>query len=331
MNFFDDSLISVYVQEHIQEIVFPIKKTGDRWNFRCSICGDSKKDISKMRGNYYTHSNSFYCFNCDSSANGLFILARLDDKSIDDVKKEFVQWTRTFNYDSYKNNDEQIVEDNVPIIKEEESDFIIPRNWIDIPSNILPILEYRKIFEADYLPKNWKLYYDEKRKRIVLPWMKDRKIDSFQLRAINNSQTPKYLFSKKYEKGVFGIDDIDENYPYVFLIEGLFDSIFIKNGVAIGGTSLTPRQEELLEPYRDKLIYMFDNQWLDKTSYKKSLKIAETQQKAQIFIWDKNNTYKDINDIAINDKKFINNLNSIDYLSKHIFSGARALMKLKWN
>ena len=36
---------------------------SDKLNFACPYCGDSNKDSSKKRGNFYLSSNTYKCFN----------------------------------------------------------------------------------------------------------------------------------------------------------------------------------------------------------------------------------------------------------------------------
>jgi len=43
------------------------QKRTNLWNFRCPICGDSKKSKTKCRGFVYEKKNKYFykCFNCN--------------------------------------------------------------------------------------------------------------------------------------------------------------------------------------------------------------------------------------------------------------------------
>ena len=47
----------------IQYLPQPYVKVGDKINFRCPLCGDSKKSATKKRGWYYMQNSSMFCFN----------------------------------------------------------------------------------------------------------------------------------------------------------------------------------------------------------------------------------------------------------------------------
>ena len=49
----------------------------------------------------------------------------------------------------------------------------------------------------------------------------------------------KYIFPKDMKKLMYGIDNIDISFPYIFLFEGVFDSVFVKNGIATGTKAVT--------------------------------------------------------------------------------------------
>ena len=336
MNLFDESMISSYVQERIQMTVPRIHRAGHRWNFRCPVCGDSRKSMRKMRGNYYPKDNSYYCFNETGCAcSGLWIVSKFEGRTIDEVKSDFIQWSRgltgfgTPRSDARKEIDPTRIE---PVKNETVSDdeFEIPDTWIDLPDNIRTMLVYRKIYDAPFFPTgDWKMYYDTESMRIVIPWMRNRRIVYWQSRAITKKQTPKYLFPPDGQKPVFGLDDIDDEYPYVFLHEGVFDSIFIKNGLAIGGKSLTDHQKEILSGVFPEKVMFFDNQWTDKAGYKESMDIAESDRTMPLFIWSKDVKCKDLNECAMDYPIYIEKLKDLDFVRSRIFRGVRALFELK--
>ena len=51
------------------------------------------------------------------------------------------------------------------------------------------------------------------------------------------------------------------SFPYIICTEGVFDSLFVKNGVALGGRSLTEYQMKMISTFypRHRIVLAFDN------------------------------------------------------------------------
>jgi hypothetical protein len=202
--------------------------------------------------------------------------------------------------------------------------------WAPLDSNpqALAIIKNRKILEAPFIPDDWKLFYDNKSGRIVLPWIRDGKMVYYQLRTMMKSHPCKYLFPKGLTKDIFGYDNIDDEFSYIFYCEGVFDAIFVKNCVAVGGISLTQHQSEIMAPYdhTHELVFFPDNQWMDEAAMRASLKIVSQGKK--IFIWPRNITYKDVNEYIV--KTGENPFATPEFMAQNIFKGPKALLKLKF-
>jgi len=328
--FDSDIHIASFVQEKLHEIVSPIKKTSSNWIFRCPVCGDSKKNKRKRRGNYYPKTNSYYCFNEGCSASGLYIISLLGKIPISEVKEEYVRWKRKFmvgfQIGQMGQTVNPLVNPSTVQIPPPESKFELPNEWTDLNEVCNTLIKFRKINQAPYKPKDWKLYYNNKSKRLVLPWIVDGKIKYYQERALYKNQEPKYLFPSNIVKGIFGLDNIDKDCPYIFYTEGCLDSIWSYNTIAIGGTALTDNQRKLLnERYPDKeLIWLPDNPWIDISIYNKIIKMKEN---IKIFKWDENIKAKDINDYVIltGNNNFVNK----DYLINNITTSDKMKVMLK--
>lgn len=330
MKLFDDLLVANFVQERLQQTVPSIKKLGNRWNFRCPICGDSKKSKKKMRGNYYPKNNSYYCFNEGCSCSGLYILARFENRPITEIKKEFIQWQRPSSRRVEELDRPAVLsKDTIDLVEYSSFDVLDTSKWTDLPSEVELIIKFRRIYDAPFKPKGWKLFYDPRTSRIIIPWMDNNQIVYFQSRATNNKQDPKYLFPSDLDKPIFGLDMVDDSFPYVFLLEGVFDSIFIKNGLAMGGKTLTDYQKKLLNGIMCKKVLFFDNQWQDKSGRTETLKIAQSDRSQLIFIWPRELRQKDLNECAMECPEFIERLKDLKYVESRLFSGARALLEFK--
>jgi len=102
--------------------------------------------------------------------------------------------------------------------------------------------------------------------------------------------------------------------------------MFVKNGVAIGGATLTERQESFLNKRLfNEIIYVYDN---DKDNKQMDRKIKQIiKQNKKVFVWPKEmKKFKDINEVCCS-----LNLNEFPYkfIVENSFTGIEALMKFK--
>ena len=319
MQFFADQF-PYYVQDRLVTLVKFTSKSQGQWMFRCPICGDSQKNKRKSRGVYYTKTNSYHCFNCGVSCGPYKLLAALQGVPEEAVKKDFVAEARRIDT-SKRRPTAQVAE------KKQEVDVLSHNaDWTPSPL-VVDFIRSRRLDEAPFKPAKWELYLDRKKHRIVLPWVRDGEMKYFQLRAIDKDQTPKYLFPPNVDKGVFGIDSIDDSLGMIFMLEGVIDSVFVRNGLAVGGTSLTEHQNSLLENYFSERVLLLDNQNVDETARKKLEKLARDHPEQKFFIWPKDISSKDVNELYVStgDRRF----EDMDFLRSRVFSGLRALMEMR--
>lgn len=151
--------------------------------------------------------------------------------------------------------------------------------------------------------------------KIVIPLRdKDKKLFGVQLRALEKNDAPKYqtiLFRE--EDKLFGQDRIDESKDICF-VEGPFDSLFLKNSLAMCGSSMD------LTKYRTHGIIVLDNEPRNSQTVSKMKKYLENG--FRVVIWPDSVKEKDINDMVIkgHDPKKI--------ISQNIFQGLTGIIKL---
>lgn len=316
-------------------------RQSEKINCRCFICGDSKKDTTIKRGWIYFPNGgvpNYFCFNESCSAQGVGLLAKIQGTTNKQAFAQVVQRFRdrddNFNFDGddFIIDDDGFAEFNEPApIEKEKEKFIIPADWLELDERATNIIESRKIMEAPFAPKNWKLYVSTKHARIVIPWVDvNGNIIGYQMRSIYKDQTPKYKFEMGSDKPIFISGSFDNSFPYIFVGEGIFDMIFVQNGCAIGGIKPTNKQLEILKtkyPFHE-IILLLDNPWVDTASKKEIFNLYKKNKSQRIFMWDKNNKSKDINDDVISS----NDLMKYDkkYLEHHIVSLAKAKIMLKF-
>lgn len=286
----------------------PIQK-GPNWNAACPICREGSHWNDKRRLYYLVKDNYLFCHNCSESwtpLNWIKEVANLDYKDIiQEIKEE--------GYDHFETIDEK------PIVVKQSND--LPRNPIDLSNSnqleyyknnkivkdCLTIIKDRRLNSAAFRPEKYYLSLDDfkYRNRIIIPYYDDnRSINFYTTRSIYKNQTPKYL-NKYGEKEIFNLDKIDNEFPYIFIFEGQIDAMFVKNGIAISGITLSEHQKNLLnERYPDhQIIWIFDNPKIDHTSKKTMIDNIKLNPNWTGFTYpDQFETHKDFNLFAIANK-----------------------------
>ena len=267
------------------------------YNFRCPLCGDSKKNKSKTRGYLYNIKAdiNFRCHNCGASMTFSNFLKQLDPV----IHKQYV-------FERFKNNSTgrgTVVEE--PTFKFEEPKF---KTKIRIPlcSEIRRGREYLKARRLD--PKRF--YWAEdfagfvnsikptfgsnvpKESRIIIPLYYKKDLIGIQGRSVDPSPV-KYITTIFYDDApkIYGLDNIRQDAP-VFVTEGPFDSTFISNSIAMCGADADVRRWGVSDP-----VWIYDNEPRSKEIVKR---ISDTIDRGEkVVIWPNNIYEKDINDMEL--------------------------------
>ena len=267
------------------------------YNFRCPICGDSKKNKSKTRGYLYAikANVNFKCHNCGSSMSLSNFLKTLDPT----VHKQYA-------FEKFKDGHTGrnfVVEE--PDFKFEAPKFApkvnLPRAS-EIPTAKLYLekrgLDPKKFYYTDKF-KAWvntlvekfdNIEYDEP--RIIIPLIYENQLIGFQGRALGPNSV-KYITIMLQENApkVYGIDKINEKEP-IYIVEGPFDSHFVDNAVAMAGSDLDIR------PFNwSDYIWVFDNEPRNREVVNRISKTIDRGDK--VVIWPNNISEKDINDMKL--------------------------------
>ena len=267
------------------------------YNFRCPICGDSKKNKSKTRGYLYAikANVNFKCHNCGSSMSLSNFLKTLDPT----VHKQYA-------FEKFKDGHTGrnfVVEE--PEFKFEAPKFApkvdLPRAS-EIPTAKLYLekrgLDPSKFYYTDKF-KAWvntlvekfdNIEYDEP--RIIIPLIYENQLIGFQGRALGPNSV-KYITIMLQENApkVYGIDKINEKEP-IYIVEGPFDSHFVDNAVAMAGSDLDIR------PFNwSDYIWVFDNEPRNREVVNRISKTIDRGDK--VVIWPNNISEKDINDMKL--------------------------------
>jgi 5S rRNA maturation endonuclease (ribonuclease M5) len=306
-------------------------KIGNKYNFRCPFCGDSHKSQSKKRGWWYLDNASFYCFNCSASMSGIEFIKNLAGIEYDTIKKEYL---KLFLKSGISPNLSATFD-----IKENQNDIFNLRNTIKddwrnpLSQDAITYLTNRKVLEAPYFNKKLYSCYtkDKSKEFILIPWTVNGIDAYYQLNDFHKYNPDiKYIFPRNKQKLIYGLDNIDLAFPYIIVFEGVYDSMFVKNGIAVGTKAITQTQIDLIK-YRypkHQIVISFDN---DNAGISAMKKVVSSKHDFKFFNWFNSNTKeKDINDYILS-KNNVNIFTNESLVEKLIVSKLTMKMQLVKN
>ena len=303
------------------------------WNFRCPYCGDSEKSESKTRGYFHLSENqSYYIYKCHNC--GYFTSFT-----------KFLQTHDSFLYQEYKL--ENLKETNQlkntePVYKSKPVKFSKPKRKVkELPMVKMDNLDeehkavqylnsrmihykyrcrfsytedFKRLIELISPDKSQRLKSEE---RIVIPFFnRQKKLTHIQGRALDDNSLRYITVSLSQGSKVYGLDRID-NTKLVYVVEGIFDSLFLENCVAMTGSDLNTEDLQDCE-----LVFLFDNEPRNRQIVQKVEKIIDMGHSIVLF----NDTFKgkDINDM-IQSGHTIEQVK--DYIENNTFKSLKAKMK----
>ena len=267
------------------------------YNFRCPICGDSKKNKSKTRGYLYVvkANTNYRCHNCGASMSLNNFLKQVDPA----VHKQY-----TLEKFKSGHTGRNFVADE-PTFTFEEPKF---KTKLSIP----PCSEVQR--GREYLEKRRldpeKFYWAEdftgfinsikptfrsnvpKESRIVIPLYYNKNLIGVQGRSLLPNSV-KYITTIFYNDApkIYGLDTIRKSSP-VFVTEGPFDSTFIRNSIAMCGADGDVGKWGVSTP-----VWCFDN---EPRSKEITTRISNTIARGEsVVIFPSNIHEKDINDMVL--------------------------------
>tara|TARA_B100002019_G_scaffold275498_1_gene273439 strand:- start:643 stop:1611 length:969 start_codon:yes stop_codon:yes gene_type:complete len=267
------------------------------YNFRCPICGDSKKNKNKTRGYIYSvkANTNFKCHNCGASMSFNNFLKHIDST----VHKQY-----TLEKFKQGHTGRNFVTD--------EPNFVFEKPVFK-PKIILPLcsevesgrtyLENRRIDPKKfYYAENFKTFVNSYKEvfsentpeesRVVIPLYYNKKIIGFQGRALGSSSV-KYITVMIDDDApkIYGLDEVQKDQT-VYITEGPFDSTFIRNAIAMCGADADVRRWGVSDP-----VWIYDNEPRNREIVNRISKCIDSGEK--VVIWPFNITEKDINDMVI--------------------------------
>ncbi len=215
------------------------------YNFRCPICGDSKKHKNKARGYFYqvkTNTN-FKCHNCGASLSLNNFLKQIDST----LHKQYTLEKFKEGHAGGRNF----------VVEEPKFEFKQPvfRKGLDLPkaSDVTVAKEYLEKRKLDpskfYFTNKFKQWTNTQKKtfdtigrdesRIIIPmYDENRNLIGFQGRSLGPNSV-KYITVMINDDApkIYGLDTIETEKP-IYILEGPFDSTLVENSVAMCGSDI---------------------------------------------------------------------------------------------
>jgi hypothetical protein len=306
---------------------------------RCPLCGDSKKNKSKMRGYIYRKGNDLFykCHNCGAGTSMGNLIKQLDPA----LYKEYIMerykageqgnanyQKPTFNIPSPKFDK---VSDNVTYENAERCDKLPEEHFCIhyLKNRKIPTEFYSKLYYTD----NYKLFCDEiypshgkeitADKRLVIPFYDEyNSLIAVSGRALESSDYKlRYVTVRttdSEEKLLYGMDRVNTN-KLVRIVEGPIDSLFLSNCIAAGDANLSLVAKVVTAK---KKVLIYDNEPRNKDIVKMMKDSIESGH--DIVIWPNTMHQKDINEMIQNG---FSQGEIEDIISNNTFSGLEAQTK----
>ena len=329
MSFIDHKYVGL-ISNRLQRFTRVNQKT---YNFRCPLCGDSKRNTHKTRGYIYQKKDHFlyYCHNCNASMSfGNFL------------KTQDVQLHTEYLQERYmeKNNAVEKKEPDITSFKRPVFQTNSPLKSLKKLSSLDPAHPALRYVNRRKIPAkfHYKLYFAPKFKswinsvipgkfkgeegdeaRLIIPLI-DKKNHCFGVQG--RSFKPdgiRYItimFDEDNPK-IFGLDSVDHD-KTVYVVEGPIDSMFIDNAIAMAGSDLPFSYFKDFQ--KEKIVFVYDNEPRNKQIVKRMEKVVS--EGYNIVIWPDGLEQKDINDMVLA------GINPTKLIKENTVGGLEATMKL---
>ena len=306
------------------------QKHTNLWNFRCPICGDSKKSKTKCRGFVYEKRNKYFykCHNCNYGTS----FNRFLEKISPALHKNYI--TEQYKEDAWRKKDEP---KSIP-----EFNFVPEFNHVlqgmDSISSLTtdhPARNYLKnrliperYFRDLYLCKEFKKWtntiipnkfssLEHDAPRLVIPFFDCKhNIIGYQGRSFDPKEQAKYITIKMkgVENLIYGEERIDIK-KKIYCVEGPLDSLFLPNCLAIAGLNF--------KGVKLSNVIVLDNE-------RRNVQIVDALKKLiingySVCIWPDSVKEKDINEMIISGKTTDDIVEIID---NNTYSGLQANFQL---
>jgi transcription elongation factor Elf1 len=300
------------------------------YNFRCPLCGDSKRNSYKTRGYIYEKKDRmlYFCHNCGTSTTfGNFLKQQDANLYTEYVQEKYLD----------KQADTEISTPDITKIVYPPYRFNSPLRDLKKISQLdhnhpakkyvmmrkLPAKTHHKLFYAprfkawinSIIPRKFEVE-DGDEPRLIIPFIdKDGYCYGIQGRSFRKTgiRYITIMFDEDKPK-LFGLDTVDFDKP-VFVVEGPLDSLFVENCIAMAGSDVSV---DLIPS--NNITFVYDNEPRNLQIVSKMEKVIKAGH--GIVIWPDGIVQKDINDMVLD------GINAQKLISSNIYKNLGAEMKL---
>ena len=289
------------------------------YNFRCPICGDSKKNKSKTRGYLYAvkANTNFKCHNCGASMSLNNFLKQVDPA----VHKQYV--LEKFKEGHTGRNfvtEEPDFKFEAPKFKKKlklpkASEDPRPAGYLTARKLNPDHFYYAKHFKK-FVNSLKQTFDDEKHdeERIIIPLYYEKNLIGLQGRSIKPNPV-KYITVMLDDDApkIYGLDNIRRDAP-VYITEGPFDSTFIRNAIAMCGADADVDRWGI-----GNRVWIYDNEPRNREIVNRISKTIDSGD--SVVIWPEGIDDKDINDMVMS------GLDVQSVIESNTYSGLQAKLK----
>jgi transcription elongation factor Elf1 len=289
------------------------------YNFRCPICGDSKKNKSKTRGYLYAvkANTNFKCHNCGASMSLNNFLKQVDPA----VHKQYV--LEKFKEGHTGRNfvtEEPDFKFEAPKFKKKlklpkASEDPRPAGYLTARKLNPDHFYYAKHFKK-FVNSLKQTFDDEEHdeERIIIPLYYEKNLIGLQGRSIKPNPV-KYITVMLDDDApkIYGLDNIRRDAP-VYITEGPFDSTFIRNAIAMCGADANVDRWGI-----SNRVWIYDNEPRNREIVNRISKTIDSGD--SVVIWPEGIDDKDINDMVMS------GLDVQSVIESNTYSGLQAKLK----
>lgn len=317
------------------------QKKDDLYNFRCPICGDSKKNLLKARGYVYRKNNDYFmtCHNCHAGLTMYNFLSHVDPSLTREYALERYSNNETKNHNYPKNDILENFKTSTPKFKKKQElpldkisklhkDHFAKQYVVDrkIPQKYHPKLYYTKDFKKfikefnpDIVSESLEKIFDDDQRLVIPFYDNEGNIFAIQGRTLTGSKI-RYITIKLNENSpkIYGIERVNTNNT-IYVVEGPLDSLFLDNCIATADSNLSFATQLF---NKESMVLVFDNEPRNKQIVKQIEKCIK--QGFTICLFPDTIKEKDINDMILSGKTK-EEIHQI--IEKNTFLGPRAEME----
>lgn len=309
---------------------------NNHYNFRCPVCGDSRKNKHKARGWVFPKDKGgllYHCHNCSITLDIDKLIKAVDPVIYD----EYVREKLREGYTERVKSDVEIFADKMKppsfikdtclkkLKKISQLHHTHPAK-VYVQNRKIPPRYQTKLFYAPRF-REWVRSidpnlmqdsdYDEP--RLIIPFLdEDKNLFGFQGRSFRKDGI-RYLtiMLDKTKSKIYNLEECNRSKTH-FILEGPIDAMFVNNSIAMAGGSIDWNM------VNENSVFVYDNEPRSKETCEKIMKIIDKGHKVVIF--PEKIRSKDINEMIINNEcdniqSMLENNISSQLEAKIIFTG----------